>query len=413
MATILVYTTPAAGHLFPIMDTLLDLRRRGHNVTVRTLSTHVSTVLDAGLAAKSIAAAIEERRMDDWRATTIVGSVSKSMRTFLDRARIEIDDVTEAIKTERPDLLLIDTNAWGARAAAERSGLPWAVWHPFPMPLSSPHTPPFGPGLTPANGRTGRIRDQALRPLVARLLNRPLDPLNRIRTSAGAPPLTHIDELYTRPPLTLYLTAEPFEYQRPDWPETVQLVGPGLWSPPSPKWPAWRQDDRPIVLVTCSTEFQNDRRLLASALAAFGDDPNVQLVCSTGGIDPSSLPLPDCAASGVVMERFLPHDLVLTQTAVVICHGGMGITQRSLAAGVPVVAVPFGRDQHEVARRVVESGAGVRLPPRRLSAKRLRDASETARSCSNGVAQVQAGFEAAGGHQRAADLVEHLLTATT
>jgi UDP:flavonoid glycosyltransferase YjiC (YdhE family) len=41
---------------------------------------------------------------------------------------------------------------------------------------------------------------------------------------------------------------------------------------------------------------------------------------------------------------------------------------------VPVVAVPFGRDQPEVARRLVQSGAGVRLSPRRLTADRLRTA---------------------------------------
>ena len=35
----------------------------------------------------------------------------------------------------------------------------------------------------------------------------------------------------------------------------------------------------------------------------------------------------------------------------------MGITQKALAAGVPVCAVPFGRDQFEVARRVSKGEA--------------------------------------------------------
>ena len=53
---------------------------------------------------------------------------------------------------------------------------------------------------------------------------------------------------------------------------------------------------------------------------------------------------------------------VLDRAVCVVCHAGMGITQKALAHGVPVVAVPFGRDQPEVARRVEVAGAGVRLP---------------------------------------------------
>ena len=49
----------------------------------------------------------------------------------------------------------------------------------------------------------------------------------------------------------------------------------------------------------------------------------------------------------------------------------MGITQKALAHGVPVVAIPFGRDQPEVARRVEVAHAGVRLPARKLSPDRL------------------------------------------
>jgi len=50
----------------------------------------------------------------------------------------------------------------------------------------------------------------------------------------------------------------------------------------------------------------------------------------------------------------------------------MGIPAKSIAAGVPIVSVPYGRDQPEVARRVVESGAAMLLPKRRLSSDRLR-----------------------------------------
>jgi UDP:flavonoid glycosyltransferase YjiC (YdhE family) len=52
----------------------------------------------------------------------------------------------------------------------------------------------------------------------------------------------------------------------------------------------------------------------------------------------------------------------------------MGIVQKALGASVPVVAVPFGRDQPEVGRRLRECGAGRVVSRRRLRAERLRAA---------------------------------------
>jgi len=74
----------------------------------------------------------------------------------------------------------------------------------------------------------------------------------------------------------------------------------------------------------------------------------------------------------VRVERFVPHGPVLARAAAVVCHSGMGIVQKAVAAGVPIAAVPFGRDQPEVARRVVEAGAGVRLRTKDLTPERLR-----------------------------------------
>lgn len=62
------------------------------------------------------------------------------------------------------------------------------------------------------------------------------------------------------------------------------------------------------------------------------------------------------------VEHFVPHSLVLDRAAVAITHGGMGSTQKALAKGVPVVVVPFGRDQHEVAAVVLAADAGAAKP---------------------------------------------------
>jgi hypothetical protein len=47
-------------------------------------------------------------------------------------------------------------------------------------------------------------------------------------------------DLFLAAPLLLYLTAEPFEYPRSDWPEAVRLVGPCDWDPPADPRPGSR-----------------------------------------------------------------------------------------------------------------------------------------------------------------------------
>ena len=59
MAKVLVYTSPARGHLYPITPTLDELRRRGHDVALRTLASQVATMRTRGFDAAPISAAID------------------------------------------------------------------------------------------------------------------------------------------------------------------------------------------------------------------------------------------------------------------------------------------------------------------------------------------------------------------
>jgi UDP:flavonoid glycosyltransferase YjiC (YdhE family) len=86
----------------------------------------------------------------------------------------------------------------------------------------------------------------------------------------------------------------------------------------------------------------------------------------------------------------------------------MGITQRALAAKVPVCVVPWGRDQLEVARRAAECGAGVMLSKGKLSAATLKAGVAEARRCKPGAERIAAAFAAAGGAERMAVLLEEL-----
>jgi MGT family glycosyltransferase len=348
-----------------------------------------------------LAPAVEAIEHDDYRGRTPMARLKRGLATFAERAPVEIEDLHGAIAAHRPDALLVDTATWGASAAAEAWGGPWAQWFPYPLPLSSRDVPPFGPGFKPAAGPIGRLRDRAIGPITLRALNRASLPLfNSVRAAAGVPPFSTIDEMWIAAPLLLYMTAEPFDYPRSDWPASIRSVGPCSWDPPVDP-PAWLDDvDRPVILVSTSSEFQDDGRLVRVALQALADE-DVFVVATL----PSSQHL-DAVSANARVERFIPHAAILQRASCAITHGGAGVTQKALAAGVPVCVVPFGRDQHEVARRAEVAAAGTRLPATRLNAPRLRRAVLRAMTMRAGARRVADGFVAAGGATAAADAFE-------
>ncbi len=396
---VLAYTSPARGHLYPITPVLDELHRRGHEVALRTLGSQVELMRARGFDAAPIDPAIERIEPDDYLGRTPLAAQKRSVRVICRRAEHDAADLRRAIAEVRPDALLVDFGSWGALAVAEAWGGRWASWCPYPLPLPSRDAPPFGPGLRPARGALGRLRDAAIRPLAFGALERIVAPrVNEVRERIGLPPVGGAREMFSALPLLLYTTAEPFEYPRSDWPANVRLIGPCDWDPPSEP-PAWLSSiDRPLVVVTTSSEFQDDGRLVRCALEALADEP-VHVVATLPSIDVAGF---DAPANAHVLP-FVPHGPILDRAVCAITHGGMGATQKALARGVPVCAVPFGRDQFEVARRVEVAGAGTRLVARRLSPSRLRAAVREATSRADGARRIAESFRAAGGAPAAVD----------
>jgi MGT family glycosyltransferase len=387
------------------MAILEELRRRGHEVALRTLSGEVAKLRSMEFEAKPIASGIEALKMDDWKARTPIGGVKGATAIFGARAELDAPDLRRAIEEERPDAVLVDIMSWGALAAAEAWGGPWASFSPLPLSLPSPDAPPFGPGLKPARGPLGRLRDR----LIWGSYTAVFDPrirsrLNPLRTRLGIPPLNQIYEMFLKPPLLLYMTAEGFEYPRSDWPENIVMVGPCVWNPPGELPPELAGIEDPFVLVTTSSEFQDDGRLVRTALAGLAGEP-YHVVATLPSASTENLSVPPNAT----VLPFAPHGPILDRAACAITHGGMGATQKALARGIPVCVAPFGRDQFEVARRVEVATAGSRLPPWRLRPNRLRAKVREAIASRAGAERVAAAFAATGGPPAAADAFESRL----
>jgi len=407
MARYLFYLSPQTGHTFPLVPTVLELSARGHDVTVYCGPSEAATLSRLGLAVHRVDDAIVDRAQDDWQATSLPDAYRRTMRTCLDRAPLEVADVNRAIGLHTPDVLVVDATSWGAGAAAQASGLPWAWAATWTVAIESRDVPPTGFGLAPRRDPLGLLMYAVARRWGTRFWRPVLGELNELRGGLGLRPVRSMSELWSATAdLCLIYTAEPLEYPRSDWPASVRLVGPGGWTPPAAE-PDWLADITvPIVLVTCSTQRQSDIRLVETALRALAGE-DVFVVATTAGEDAAGLAVPANAR----VESFLPHGPVLARASCVVCHAGLGIVQAALLAGVPVCAVPFGRDQPEVARRVQVAGVGVQLYPNRLTARRLRTAVFRAMSMRERARTVGAQLAAAGGPATAADTLETLVPA--
>jgi MGT family glycosyltransferase len=405
MSRVLAYTSPAMGHLNPAMPILEELRRRDHEVALLTLEAGVDGARRRGLEAKAIDPKIEAIRHHDWRARTPIGAIRNTVDVFTDRAKLDAPDLQRAIDEQRPDLVLVDILAFGARAAAEAWGGPWGTFCPFPPPLSSTETPPSGLGLRPARGAPGRLRDRMLLRVTESGADRyALPRVNALRANLGLAPFARFHDLFKAPPVFICMTAEPFEYPRSQWPANVVLVGPCAWDPPVQLPEELEAIEEPLVLVSTSSEFQDDGRLVRTAIDALAGEP-FHIVATTLESSAGAFP----SAPNATVLSFAPHGPILDRAACAITHGGMGVTQKALSRGVPVCAVPFGRDQFDVARRVEVADAGSRLPASRLRPGRLRAKVREAAARRPGAERVAAAFAAAGGPSAAADALERQL----
>lgn len=108
--------------------------------------------------------------------------------------------------------------------------------------------------------------------------------------------------------------------------------------------------------------------MLRRAVAAMGTLPVRAIVTTGRGIDPAMIDAP----ANVEVRELAPHRKILAEAAVVVTHCGHGTTIKALAAGVPIVGLPMGRDQFDIAARLVHCGAGIRVdasaPPEAIAA---------------------------------------------
>ncbi|WP_197373619.1 glycosyltransferase [Mycolicibacterium baixiangningiae] len=344
-----VVAGPDPGHAFPAIALCRKFAVAGDEPTLLTGVEWLDTARAAGVAAEELVGLDPTEADDDTDAGAKIHQRA---------ARMAVLNIP-VIEALAPDLVVSDVITACGGLAAELLGRPWVELNPHPLYRPSKGLPPLGSGLAPGVGLRGRARDTVMRALTARSWREGLRQRAQARAGIGLP----ADD--PGPLRRLIATLPALEVPRPDWPAEAVLVGPLHFEPTSQVLPV-PPGDGPVVLVAPSTASTGEQGVAEVALDALtpGDVLPAGARVVVSRLSGADGPVPPWAVVGLGRQ-----DELLTHADVVICGGGHGMVSKTLLAGVPMVVVPGGGDQWEIANRVVRQGSAQLVRP--LSAEAL------------------------------------------
>ncbi|WP_304113319.1 glycosyltransferase [Mycolicibacterium bacteremicum] len=338
-----VVAGPDPGHAFPAIALCRRLAAAGDEPTLLTGAQWLSTARSAGVQAELLAGLDPDGADDDGDAGAKIHHRAARM-AVLNRP---------GIAALAPDLVVSDVITACGGMAAEQLGVPWVELDPHPLYLPSKGLPPLGSGLAPGEGVRGRLRDRVMRALTARSIRAGHRHREQARVGIGLPARD------PGPLRRLVATLPALEVPRPDWPADAVVVGPLHFEPtdavltPPP-------GAGPLVVVAPSTAVTGTAGLAELALTALrpGRDLPAGTRIAVSRLGGAELAVPEWAVVGLGRQ-----DELLAAADVLVCGGGHGIVSKALLHGVPLVTVPGGGDQWEIANRVVRKGLGRLIRP--------------------------------------------------
>lgn len=322
---VLVTSTGGSGHFGPLVPLLDGLRRRGDDVLV-VVPPGAAAAAEATGHLVTVGAEPDPAVVRPlWASFPELSRPERSLlveREIFGRLCTEalLPAVERAAHSFRPDLVLHETCEYAAAVVADRLGLAQARV-----------------AISAAEAEAGA---QAL----------------------AAPALDHYGpDVAGRLAAAPYLTRLPASLDPSPFAATVRFrERPGDDEPLADYWPGL---GGPLVYLTLGSVAASVPAAAASYRFALEAVQGLaaRVLCTLGrDLDPGGLgPVGD----HVRLEAWVPQARVLEHAAVVVCHGGSGTTFGALAAGVPLVFVPFFADQPANARRCAGAGAGLVVGP--------------------------------------------------
>jgi UDP:flavonoid glycosyltransferase YjiC (YdhE family) len=158
--------------------------------------------------------------------------------------------------------------------------------------------------------------------------------------------------------LVLHATDQEFDPPPPGIPSHHHYIGPLFWEPRQEEESSFLNiPGAPWALISLSTVPMGGEVAIAqSALKALAEKQVRTLLTLAPKYPRNEL---GSVPENAIVSGFVPHNQVLNNAALVVSHAGHGIVMKCLYHGVPMVLVPWARDQFGVAARAEALGVAV------------------------------------------------------
>ncbi|MEJ0095777.1 MAG: nucleotide disphospho-sugar-binding domain-containing protein [Methylocella sp.] len=387
---ILIASTPATGHLNPLLAIARILIAEGHEVIGLSGSIMRDRIEGIGVPfrpfpegadhdLRDVDAAFPERKGIPAGPLQVRFDIE---HVFVDPMPAQHEGLRQVLREFPADIVITDNLLFGTfpmllGPRSERPpiiflGSSVLVWH-------RDDGAPALTGFAPAQNDAEREKYAAISKEVDAIAFEPATRhLNRRLSSVGSPSLSMalFDAVVDLPDAYLQLTVQSFEFPRRDLPPSVHFVGAPSIVPNQAPLPSWAHEldgSRKVVLVTQGTVANfNFGQLVAPTLAALANEPDVLVVVTAGGrpVDAIAGPIPANAR----VASYLPFEWALAKADVFVTNGGYGSVNQALSFGVPLVTAGISEDKAAVNARVSWSGVGIDLKTNEPTPSALREA---------------------------------------
>ncbi|WP_175517526.1 glycosyltransferase [Planctomicrobium piriforme] len=362
-------TFGSAGDVFPNVALALELRRRGHQLTLATNPYFAELIESYGLAfeplgtVKNYHACISDPNL--WNPGKSFAHMFGFLKPVLKR---QFD-----IHAERSGENVVGISScmgFGALMAQDAHQIPVITMHLQPAVIWSDIQPPGLPGM---------FGPKWLQRIQFRIGERfVIDPvvcpfLNAWRVELGLPPVKNIVRWWNSKYGILCLFPDWYCTPQTDWPQPVLQADFPLWNHQSDaaladELQTFLDAGDPPIVFTPGTANAHGREFFAAAVQTC-QTLKRRGILLTKYVDqiPPSLP------SSIAHFNYVPLDRLLPRSAAFVHHGGVGSTSQGLLAGIPQVLMPLAHDQFDNAQRIEKLNAGASLPATRFNARRLTD----------------------------------------
>jgi MGT family glycosyltransferase len=390
---VLFASTPATGHLNPLLAVARGLIDDHHEVTFLTGTALRPRIEASGAKFRAFSGRADLDLVDINSVVPELKNIEPGLewlhvvmrRLFVEAIPSQHAALEQAVRDIRPDVIVGDDMIFGVlpMLLGPRANRPPVVLCGTSVLHSGRDDgAPLFLGLPPAATQADRDRYAAISREYDHVVNEPITrQTNEVLAGLGARPLPAVlfESVVDLADAYLQLSVPAFEFPRKQLPPTVHFVGRPPIVPnqaPVPPWAADLDGSRKVVLVTQGTVANHDFGLLvAPTLAALANEPDLLVVATTGGRPVDTIP--GAIPSNARVASFLPFEWVLQKTDVFVTNGGYGSVNQAMSFGIPIVSAGMTEDKPDVNARIAWSGVGINLATNQPDQRVLRGAVRT------------------------------------